>query len=361
MGGILILAALGFAYFEAQTQGKPVGFFEGLWWAVVTLFTVGYGDFVPKTWPGRMLGIGVMASGIGLVSAVTGVMASFLVERRFEKRRGKLSIMTNGHLLILGWNAHGLTLLESLRRHKTLAQAPVVLVADMEPALFEELAEASALGDRLQFVRGKPSAKAVLERANPARAMLAYLLADEDLPPGEADNASVLAALTLRGLAPRLPLYAEALKTQSREHLLRAGATKCLGRDELAGKALGFMAGHPVMHEFLNAMLDGGDSGVLSFRPLSPEEKTMRWKDLVRQAVAADGRLPVAVCRLPRELTLTDVLDTTQALDSYILELFKSAGRDTALGSQGPRVVLNPGAEISLADYDGLIFLPSGA
>lgn len=361
LGLILALAALGFAYFEAQTQGEEVGFFEGLWWAVVTLFTVGYGDFVPKTWPGRLLGIGVMATGIGLVSAVTGVMSSFLVERRFAKRRGKLSIMTSGHLLILGWNAHGLTLLESLRKYTALAQAPVVLVADMEPTLFEELAEASGLGARLQFVRGKPSAKAVVERANPSGATLAYLLADEALPPGEADNASVLAALTLRGLAPRLPLYAEALETQSREHLLRAGATKCLGRDELTGKALGFMAGHPVMHEFLHALLEGGQYGGLGFRPMSPEEKTMTWSALVRQAVAADGRLPVAVCRLPRELTLADVLDTTQALDSYILELFKSAGRDTALGSQGSRVVLNPGADVKLAEFDGLIFLPSGS
>ena len=358
---ILVLAALGFAYFEATTQAEDVGFFEGLWWAVVTLFTVGYGDFVPKTWPGRLLGIGVMASGIGLVSAVTGLMASWLVERRLEKQRGKRAIMTHGHVLILGWNAHGLTLLESLRQQMSLAQAPVVLVADIDPARYEEIADASGLGGRLQFVRGAASAKAVLERANPADALMAFLLAAEDIPPSEADNANVLAALTLRGLTRELPLYAEALQAPNREHLLRAGVTKCLSRDELVGKALGFVGSHPVMHEFLHALLSGGSCCALTYRPMTPEEKKLSWKDLVRQTVALDGRLPVAVCRLPSTLSLSDVLDTTQALDNYILELFKNAGRDTGLGSQGSRVVLNPNANESLADFDGILFLPTHA
>lgn len=359
MGGILVLAAMGFAYFEAATQAEDVGFFEGLWWAVVTLFTVGYGDFVPKTWPGRLLGIGVMATGIGLVSAITGTMASLLVERRLEKQRGKLSIMTSGHVLILGWNAHGLTLLESLREQAPLAHAQVVLVADIDPARFEEVADASGLGGRLQFVRGAASAKAVLERANPSEALMAFLLAAEDIPAGEADNANVLATLTLRGMAPQLPLYAEARQAPNREHLLRAGVTKCLSRDELAVKALGFIATHPVMNEFLLALLSGGARGALSYRPMTQEEKTLAWTDLVRKAVALDGRLPVAVCRLPSTLSLSDVLDTTQALDNYILELFKNAGRDTGLGNQGARVVLNPGVGDSLADFDGILFLPS--
>ncbi len=357
VGAILVLAALGFAYFEAATQGEHVGFFEGLWWAVVTLFTVGYGDFVPKTWPGRLLGIGVMASGIGLVSAVTGIMASWLVERRLEKQRGKRAVMTSGHILILGWNAHGLTLLEGLRKQASLAQAQIILVAGLDPARFEEVADASGLGDRLLFVRGAASSKTVLERANPSGASIAFLLADEDIPPAEADNANVLATLTLRGLAPNLPLYAEALQAPNREHLLRAGVTKCLSRDELVVKALGFVATHPVMYEFLLALLDGGAPGSLSYRPMTPDEKNMVWNDLVRNVVALDGKVPLAACRLPSSLSLSDVLDTTQALDNYILELFKNAGRHTGLGNQGARVVLNPGNRENLAEFDGILFL----
>lgn len=359
MAVILALSALGFARFEAGMQPEPVGFFEGLWWAMVTLFTVGYGDFAPRTVPGRLLGMAVMASGIGLVSTITGSMASAMVERRFKKRRGLLPVKAEGHVLVMGWNGHGATFLERLRRRPEFARAPVVLAADMEPAAFEQLAEALGLGPDLSFVRGNPAHRATLERANPAKARIAYILASEGADPEEADNASVLTALTFRGLAPRVTLYAESLRESSREHLLRAGATKVMDREDLAGKALAFMAAHPVMHDLLGRLLSGGAEGgsLVRFKPLTAEEKAMRWPDLVRVSMERGGELPLAVCRLPRELRLSDVLDASQALDAYIMELFQAAGRDAAVGRQGHRVVLNPGPGEDLSGYDGVLFM----
>jgi len=357
MGVILAVSAVGFVYCESHTQQEPVGFFEGLWWAVVTLFTVGYGDFAPKTVPGRVLGMGVMAAGIGLVSTITGSLASAMVERRFKKRRGLLPVIVEGHILILGWNGHGSLLLTRLRNMPGFTRLPVVIAADMEPAQYEEVAENLGLGSESYFVRGSTVHKAVQERANPSKAKVAYILPREDVPPEEADSLSVLTALTFRSLAPQVTLYAEALHDQSREHLLRAGVTKALGREELTGKAMAFLAAHPVMHDVLYALLSSKDNGMLRYRTLSAEEKTHGWSALIQTSLEQTGQLPFAVCRLPRELKLSDVLDATQALDSYIMELFQAAGKDAALASQNPQVVLNPGPEVDLATFDGIIFL----
>lgn len=369
MGVILAASAAGFAHLEAQTQAEPVGFFEGLWWAVVTLFTVGYGDFAPKTVAGRLLGMGVMASGIGIVSAVTGTMASAMVERRNKKRRGLLPVSAQGHVLILGWNSHGALLVERLRRMTEFARAPFVLAADIDPARFEEISTALDLGAGLQFVRGDTTSRAILERANPAQASLVIILPREDLAPEEADNHSVLTALTVRHLAPHVTLYAEALRDQSRDHLLRAGVTTALGREALVGKVMAFVAGHPVMHDVLQALLTAGPSqtastpgasgtgGGLRYRPLTQAEKSTGWAEVVRNSLQTTGQLPLGVCRLPRELKLEDVLDASQALDSYIMELFQAAGRSDSLGSQGSLVVLNPGPGVDLAGFDGVVSL----
>lgn len=364
---ILAASAAGFAHLESQTQAEPVGFFEGLWWAVVTLFTVGYGDFAPKTASGRVLGMAVMASGIGLVSAVTGSVASAMVERRNKKRRGLLPVSAQGHVLILGWNGHGALLVERLRRMREFARAPFVLAADMDPARFEEISSLLDLGTDLQFVRGDTSHRVVLERANPAQARLIYILPREDVSAEEADNRSVLTALTVRDLAPRVTLYAEALRDQSRDHLLRAGVTTALGREELAGKAMAFLAVHPVMHDVLYALLTasavgaglepGTAGGGMRYRPLAEAEKSQGWNEVVRNTLQSTGQLPLGVCRLPHELKLEDVLDASKALDSYIMELFQAAGRSGPLGQQGPRVVLNPGPDVDLAGFDGVIFL----
>lgn len=369
MGVILAASAVGFAHLEARTQAEPVGFFEGLWWAVVTLFTVGYGDFAPKTVPGRLLGMGVMASGIGIVSAVTGSVASAMVERRNKKRRGLLPVSAQGHVLILGWNSHGALLVERLRRMAEFARAPFVLAADIDPARFEEISAALDLGADLQFVRGDTARRSVLERAKPGQARLVYILPSEDVTPEEADNRSVLTALTVRDLAPHVTLYAEALRDQSRDHLMRAGVTTALGREELAGKAMAFLAVHPVMHDVLSTLLTAGAAGAgqlgegsgggLRYRPLTQAEKSQGWSEVVRNTLQSSGQLPLGVCRLPHELKLEDVLDTSQALDSYIMELFQAAGRSSSLGQQGPRVVLNPGPGVALAGFDGVIFLDS--
>jgi len=364
---ILTASAIGFAHLEAHTQAEPVGFFEGLWWAVVTLFTVGYGDFAPKTVSGRLLGMGVMASGIGIVSAVTGSVASAMVERRNKKRRGLLPVSAQGHVLILGWNAHGALLVERLRRMTEFARAPFVLAADMDPARFEEISTALDLGADLQFVRGDTARRSVLERAKPDEARLIYILPREDVTAEEADNHSVLTALTVRDLAPHVTLYAEALRDQSHDHLMRAGVTKALGREELAGKAMAFLAVHPVMHDVLQALLSatgaglvgtqGTGGGGLRYRALTQAEKSTGWAEVVRGSLQTTGQLPLGVCRLPRELKLEDVLDASKALDSYIMELFQAAGRSSSLGQQGPRVVLNPGPGADLAGFDGVIFL----
>lgn len=53
---------------------------EALWWAFVTITTVGYGDFVPVTTGGRIVGVILMTAGVGLFATISGSLASWLVQ-----------------------------------------------------------------------------------------------------------------------------------------------------------------------------------------------------------------------------------------------------------------------------------------
>jgi voltage-gated potassium channel len=52
---------------------------DALWWGIVTLTTVGYGDFYPVTWAGRVTAAFVMISGVGIIASLASILASVLI------------------------------------------------------------------------------------------------------------------------------------------------------------------------------------------------------------------------------------------------------------------------------------------
>ncbi len=61
-----------------------------MWWAVVTVTTVGYGDKFPVTEGGRAVAIVLMLVGIGLIGTLTASVASFFVEEGADRDRRQL-------------------------------------------------------------------------------------------------------------------------------------------------------------------------------------------------------------------------------------------------------------------------------
>jgi voltage-gated potassium channel len=80
---LLFLAAVGIYYFEHEAQPeKFASVFHSLWWSVITLMTVGYGDIYPITAGGRIFTCFVLVIGLGIVSVPAGLLASALSKAR---------------------------------------------------------------------------------------------------------------------------------------------------------------------------------------------------------------------------------------------------------------------------------------
>lgn len=82
----VFVAALAALDAERNAPGATIATFgDALWWAVVTITTVGYGDLSPITIEGRMIAVALMIGGIGLLGVVTATLASWIVERVARK------------------------------------------------------------------------------------------------------------------------------------------------------------------------------------------------------------------------------------------------------------------------------------
>ncbi|CAD6001965.1 potassium channel family protein [Agreia sp. COWG] len=83
---VVFVAALAALDAERNSPGATITTFgDALWWAVVTITTVGYGDLSPVTIEGRMIAVALMIGGIGLLGVVTATLASWIVERVARK------------------------------------------------------------------------------------------------------------------------------------------------------------------------------------------------------------------------------------------------------------------------------------
>jgi len=66
--------------------GVLIHFTDGMWWAVQTVTTVGYGDLVPESTAGRLVAALVMLGGISFLAVITAAIASQFIESAFARR-----------------------------------------------------------------------------------------------------------------------------------------------------------------------------------------------------------------------------------------------------------------------------------
>jgi voltage-gated potassium channel len=75
--GVVVLASAIAYHAEHPTNPGFATFGDSLWWGIVTLTTVGYGDIVPKTPTGRWAGVTIMFTGVAVLGVLAGSLASF--------------------------------------------------------------------------------------------------------------------------------------------------------------------------------------------------------------------------------------------------------------------------------------------
>ena len=193
-----------------------------IWWTVVTASTVGYGDRVPQTTGGRVIGILVIVVGVGVASIVTGKIASWLVEWKIKEGSGLATQKKiKHHLVICGWkNEMPGLLTDILKVNRGMASEDIVLVGMVQPAAVENLRSIPKL-ENIRFVRGDYVDEAVLHRAHIKRAAKVLVLADSsiEVSPREADSRTVMTVLTIKTISKDIYTCVELIDSKFERYL----------------------------------------------------------------------------------------------------------------------------------------------
>ncbi len=108
VGVVVVLASAGLVtVFERGAGGTINDLDDGLWWAVTTITTVGYGDKVPVTPEGRGIAMFLMLLGVGLFGVITANLAAFLVSPKEDKNAASIEELIE-HVKLLEGKIEGL-------------------------------------------------------------------------------------------------------------------------------------------------------------------------------------------------------------------------------------------------------------
>lgn len=244
---ILSFSASGFLYFELYER-PDLTWSDALWWSVVTMTTVGYGDLFPQTWQGRFLiGFPTMIFGISILGYLLSVTATVFIEAKEKELRGMSGVLVRDHILVIHFPELSRTraLITELRADPKTARTPIVLIDPHLEHLPESLAD---LGVR--FVRGEPSKQETLEQANFRAAKSAIVLARNPLDPSS-DHHNLAVVLMLEQLHADITSVVECVDAEYVELFTHAGADDVICLERL-GSSL-----------FVHEILDSGIQRVL--------------------------------------------------------------------------------------------------
>ena len=155
---------------------------NSFWWTIVTITTVGYGDYAPDSFYGRVLAIFLMLAGIGLVSTITGsIFINFLQREKIMQGRGLEMVESTNHVVVCGWNENVEHLLSCMAQIVDDNKDDIVLINDLTDDQLNSI-KARFTNLDLDFVRGDHSNEVTLKLANLKEANSVIIISDDSIP-----------------------------------------------------------------------------------------------------------------------------------------------------------------------------------
>ncbi len=334
-------------------------FFTSVWWALVTMTTVGYGDMVPATPLGKIIGSIVIIFGVVLISMFTAAVSSIFVAAKIKEGKGLQQVKLRNHIVLCGWCHITRQYLESLTGIQRRKPPQVVLVADIPGSVTEDLIpEFETLN--LKYVRGDWTQEAILKRASIMSARTVVILPDEAQDdPSKMDEKTILATLTVKALNPNVRLLVHIMRRENKVFLQRANADEIFVSDELTGYLL---AAHSIavgVPQVVREMLSVEADNRIHNLPI-PSEFVGRTFAELSDHYFQNGVIPIGLAREEDPLEAADILTAdTSALDAFIRRKFKEAGMDAAERSR-MRARLNPDRDTVIDKKDQAVVIGGG-
>ncbi len=210
---------------SVQPEAGINNWHNAIWWSITTLTTVGYGDLVPITTVGRIIGFIFLIASFSIYAILIGLISSAMNKVREEKRLGYGGTKWKRHSVIVGWNKFAQSVIKQLLS----AGKKVVIITNQKDAIdfiHENYPANSVFG-----MHSELKTPEVLDKVNIAKSSAVFVNL-------ESDTEKLVFMLNTKKVYANLNYIVTLDNSDLKPTLLEAGATYVLSKTEIAAKLL---------------------------------------------------------------------------------------------------------------------------
>ncbi len=239
-----------FIFEGAGTNPNISTFFDAVYWSVITISTVGYGDISPVTTEGRIATLFLVIGGLAVIafftSIVTTALSARLVALKEEKVIGEANALKE-FIIICGYGRMGQVLADEFIKIKQK-----FIVIDKEDEMFTH-----AQYQNILSIKGDATNSAFLANIGINKGASSIIaLTDND-----AVNLSII--LTARSLNPNINIIARANDLKVKKKLLLAGAHEVVSANEISALVAAEYVGQPIAFDAIDDILLNNEGAVM--------------------------------------------------------------------------------------------------
>ena len=356
--GIVIVMVIG---------GWGIGKLEGVaditqginpfWWAIVTMTTVGYGDFYPESAAGRLFAVIIMFGGISLTALLTATISSIFVARRIREDKGLEKLTVTDHMLICGWNKNVHQILDSIQTLSAGRKLEVVLINEANEDEIDAIRN-KYREIKFKYVRGDFTRETILEQANLKDASTAIILPNDIVESGgHPDEKTIFGTLTIKTLAPHVRVVAYLTERENLTHIKRANADEVLLSDDFGAFMLAAHVMNPGVPQTVDRLLNSKSDSRFRRIAIPTEYVGRSFSDLFDYFRSKKGMIMVSVFSEEEQIGIGEILSSDSSnLDAFIERKLKEAGHSLQEESK-MAVMINPQDEYIIKENEKAVVI----
>ena len=356
--GILLTMVLGGLILQWLEPGDISKDDNPYWWAIVTMTTVGYGDFYPTTPAGRIFAVLIMFMGISLVSLLTASISSIFVARKIREGKGLEQLNLTHHLIMCGWNPNGERILDSIQHLSGGIKRDLVLINEMNEEDVTQLKNRYRK-IRIHFVSGDFTQEEILNRASIIDADTVIVIPNTTgSEVATYDEKTIFATLTIKSMDPNIRVIAYLLDRVNLTHIKRADADEVVVGDDFSAHIVASHVVDPGIPQIANQLMESNSNSRFKRVEIPSQFVGKSYDQLFDHFRKKDGSLLIGVFAEDENLGIGAILSSdASALDNFIERKLKEGGISLQEESK-INMVVNPRKGYTLKEGQRAIVIP---